>query len=36
MIIIENDLTIEEVVEREKYWINEYRKNSSYNVLNKL
>lgn len=36
MVIIENDLTIEEGIEREKYWINEYRKNSSYNVLNKL
>ena len=35
MIIIENDLTIEEGVEREKYWINEYRENSPYNVLNK-
>lgn len=34
MIIIENDLTIEEGVEREKYWINEYKENSSYNVLN--
>ena len=28
MIIIENDLTIEEGVEREKYWINEYRENT--------
>ena len=35
MIIIENDLTIEDGVEREKYWINYYRENSSYNVLNK-
>ena len=35
MIIIENDLTVEEGVEREKYWINEYRENSPYNVLNK-
>ena len=35
MIIIENGLTIEEGVEREKYWINEYRENSKYNVLNK-
>ena len=34
MIILENDLTIEEGVEREKYWI-EYYRNSSYNVLNK-
>jgi len=36
MVIIENDLTIEEGIEREKYWINEYRKNSPYDVLNKL
>lgn len=35
MIIIENDLTVEEGIEREKYWINEYKKNSHYNVLNK-
>ena len=35
MIIIENDLTIEEGVEREKYWINEYKNNSPYDVLNK-
>ncbi len=35
MIIIENDLTIEEGIEREKYWINEYRENSPYEVLNK-
>ena len=35
MIIIENDLTVEEGVEREKYWINEYRENSPYDVLNK-
>ena len=35
MVIIENDLTIEEGVEREKYWIKEYRENSIYNVLNK-
>ena len=35
MIIIENDLTIEEGVEREKYWIKEYRENSPYDVLNK-
>ena len=35
MIIIETDLTVEEGVEREKYWINEYRKNKQYNVLNK-
>lgn len=35
MIIIENDLTIEEGIEREKYWINYYKENSPYNVLNK-
>jgi hypothetical protein len=35
MIIIENDLTIEEGIEREKYWIEYYRKNSCYLVLNK-
>lgn len=35
MIIIENDLTVEEGVEREKYWINYYRENSPYKVLNK-
>lgn len=35
MIIIENDLTVEEGIEREKYWINYYRENSQYNVLNK-
>lgn len=35
MIIIENDLSVEEGVERERYWINEYRNNSYYNVLNK-
>ena len=35
MIIIENDLTVEEGVEREKYWINYYRTNTDYNVLNK-
>lgn len=35
MIIIESDLTIEEGVEREKYWINYYKNNTNYNVLNK-
>jgi len=35
MIIIESDLSVEEGVEREKYWINEYREHSTYNVLNK-
>ena len=36
MLIIENDLTIEKGVEREKYWIKEYREHSPYEVLNKL
>ena len=36
MVIIENDLTIEEGIEREKYWIKEYRENSPYKVLNKV
>lgn len=35
MIIIESGLTIDEGIEREKYWIKEYKENSSYNVLNK-
>lgn len=35
MVIIENDLTIEEGVEREKYWIEYYRTSGNYNVLNK-
>ena len=35
MIILENDLTIEEGVEREKYWIDYYRNNNNYVVLNK-
>lgn len=35
MIIIENDLTVEEGIKREKYWIREYKENSPYNVLNK-
>lgn len=35
MIIIEGDLTIEEGIEREKYWINYYRENTPYEVLNK-
>lgn len=35
MIIIENDLSVEDGVEREKYWINYYKENSPYNVLNK-
>ena len=35
MVIIENNLTIDEGAEREKYWIEYYRNNASYNVLNK-
>jgi len=35
MIIIENDLTVEEGVEREKYWIDYYKENTDYFVLNK-
>lgn len=35
MIIIENDLTIDEGSEREKYWIRYYKENTTYNVLNK-
>jgi len=35
MIIIENDLTIEEGIEREKYWIEYYKNKTNYNVLNK-
>lgn len=35
MIIIENDLTVEEGVEREKYWIDKYKNDGIYNVLNK-
>ena len=35
MIIIENDLSIDEGVEREKYWIEHYRNETNYNVLNK-
>lgn len=35
MIIIENNLSIEEGVEREKYWINYYKNESNYDVLNK-
>ena len=34
MVIIENDLTIDEGVEREKYWIEFYKENGHYNVLN--
>ena len=35
MTIIEKDLTIDEGVGREKYWIEYYRNNTNYNVLNK-
>lgn len=35
MVIIENDLTVEEGAERERYWISYYRENSPYKVLNK-
>ena len=35
MIIIENNLSVEDGVEREKYWINYYRNESGYDVLNK-
>ena len=35
MIIIENELSIDEGVQREKYWIDHYRNNTNYNVLNK-
>lgn len=34
MVIIENDLSVEEGVEREKYWIEYYKNNTPYNVLN--
>ena len=35
MTIIENNLTTQEGIEREKYWIKEYRENTDYIVLNK-
>ena len=35
MIIIENNLTAEEGIEREKYWINFYKENNHYTILNK-
>lgn len=35
MVIIENDLTIEEGIKREKYWIEYYRDNNNYTLLNK-
>ena len=35
MIIIENDLSIDEGIEKEKYWIEYYKNNTTYNVLNK-
>jgi hypothetical protein len=34
MIVLETNLTLEEGVEREKYWINHYRNKTDYNVLN--
>lgn len=34
MTIIETNLTLEEGVEREKYWINHYKNETNYNVLN--
>lgn len=34
MIIIESDLTVEDGVKREKFWINHYRTKTDYNVLN--
>ena len=35
MVIIENDLSVEEGIEREKYWIDYYKHNTSYSILNK-
>lgn len=35
MIIIENDLSVDEGIEREKYWIKYYKENGEYSVLNK-
>ena len=34
MVILEKGLTISEGVEREKYWIEHYRNETNYNVLN--
>lgn len=34
MVIIENNLSIKEGVEREKYWIEHYKNNTDYDVLN--
>ena len=34
MIVLETDLTIAEGVEREKFWIDHYRNETNYNVLN--
>ena len=34
MVIIENNLSIKEGVEREKYWIEHYKNNTNYKVLN--
>ena len=35
MIILETGLSVEDGVEREKFWIEKYRKNNNYVVLNK-
>ena len=35
MIILETNLSIDNGIERERYWIDYYRKNTQYNVLNK-
>ena len=35
MVIIESGLTIEEGIQREKYWIDHYKEGGIYNVLNK-
>ena len=34
MVIIENNLSVDEGVEREKYWIEHYKNNTNYKVLN--
>lgn len=34
MVIIETNLTLEDGVEREKFWIEHYRNETNYNVLN--
>ena len=35
MIIIENDLSVEKGIEREKYWIEHYKNKGNYTLLNK-